>query len=152
MNEAAAMILSVLDDLEIDRRKTSIVAIGNAEFGSSRPPTVHAYELISGPDDLPQSLKAELGIVVAPLDFMPSSNAEQLLSRLRDVHCYRVLLLDTEGHWTPETLRPLGYLEVECPSVAGRCYLYDPEVFNQLREWNNSSDWANPENFQKYRW
>ena len=146
------MIVSVLDDLEIDARKTSMVTIGNAEFGDSRPPAVKTYETVSGPDDLPQDLRAELGIVVAPLDFMPRAGAEQLLARLRDVHCDKVLLLDAGNHWTPETLRPLGYLETECPSVAGRCYLYDPDVFNQPREWNNSSDWANPGNFRKYRW
>ena len=152
MNEPAAMIESVLYDLEIDALTTSMVTIGNAEFGSSEPPAVHAFETVSGPDDLPRGLRAELGIVVAPLDFMPRTGAEQLLSRLRDIHCDKVLLLDTEGHWTPEVLRPLGYLEAKCPSVAGRCYLYDPELFNQPREWNNSSDWANPGNFRKYRW
>ena len=83
---------------------------------------------------------------------MSRTGAEQLLSRLRDVHCDRVLLLDRGSHWTPDSLRPLGFLELVCPSLDGRCYLYDPDLFSQPREWNNADDWANPENFRKYRW
>jgi hypothetical protein len=68
------------------------------------------------------------------------------------VHCEKVLLLDTGAAWSPDELRSLGYLEVKCAQAGGRCYLFDPDVFDQPREWNNPSDWANPENFRKYRW
>jgi hypothetical protein len=62
------------------------------------------------------------------------------------------VLIDTNGGWTSEELRALGYLEVGQPTADLRCYLFDPDAFNQPREWNNPSDWANPQNFRKCRW
>lgn len=31
-------------------------------------------------------------------------------------------------------------------------YSYSIKSYNQKRKWNNSKHWANPENFDKYRW
>ena len=152
MNQPAPGIASVLGNLGIVTRDLSLVTIGVADTGVTDADIVQAYETLSGPDDLPKTLKATLGIVVTPLDFMTRRGAEQLLSRLRDVHCEKVLLVDTDGVWQPEDLRPLGYLETGQPPAGLCCYLYDPDAFNQPREWNNASDWANPENFRKYRW
>lgn len=152
MNETWPGIVSLLDDLRIDARGVSVVAIGLPGAGLPDFVDVDAYETVSGPADLPQALRAQLGIVVAPLDYMSRTNAEQLLSRLRDVHCERVLLVDKGSAWSPGVLRSLGYLETHRQSDAERCYLFDPDAFNQPREWNNPSHWANPENFRKYRW
>lgn len=152
MNESWSSIVSILDDLRINARNVSVMAIGLPDTRLTDFGDVEAYETVSGPNDLPQALRVELGIVVEPLDYMPRTSAEQLLSRLRDVHCEKVLLVDKGSGWSPDDLRSLGYLEVKCSSGAARCYLFDPELFNQPREWNNPSDWANPENFRKYRW
>ena len=142
----------MLDDLGLVRRSTSVVAIGSADLTVPQADVVEAYEVLSGPDDLPKTLRVALGIVVSPLDFMARTVAEQLLSRLRDIHCEKVVLIDTNNGWTPEDLRALGYLEVGQAWADRRCYLFDPDAFNQPREWNNRSNWANPENFRKYRW
>ena len=32
------------------------------------------------------------------------------------------------------------------------CYSYNLKTYNIKRDWNNSKGWANPENFEKYRW
>jgi hypothetical protein len=152
MNQRAPSIASILDDLGLVTRDLSLLTIGIADAGVPGADSVQVYETLSGADDLPMTLRATLGVVVMPLDFMTRRNAEQLLSRLRDVHCEKVLLVDTGGVWKPEDLRSLGYLEAGQPSTGVRCYLFDPDTFNQPREWNNPSDWANPENFRKYRW
>ena len=152
MNEPRPSITPILDDLGIDARNISIVTIGIPEPEAPAVGEVDAYETLTGPGDLPQTLRAQLGIVVAPLEYMPHTNAIQLLSRLRDVHCKRVLLVDTGSGFSTDALRSLGYLELRGPSIDGRCYMFDPDVFNEPREWNNPSDWANPENFRKYRW
>lgn len=152
MNESWSSIASILGDLGIDARNISVMAIG---LPDTEPPdfvAAHVYETVSSPDDLPQALRTQLGIVVTPLDYMPHTNAEQLLSRLRDVHCEKVLLVDEGSGWNPDALRSLGYLGVERSPGSARCYLFDPDMFNQEREWNNPSDWANPHNFRKYRW
>ena len=152
MNRKASRIASLLEDLGLDGHNPSVIAVGTSDSEIPGAGVAHVWESLSGTDELPNSLRADLGIVIAPLDFMSRRSAEQLLARLRDVHCDKVLLVDDDGEWTPEALRALGFLELERPSMDGRCYLFDPEIFNQPREWNNPSDWANPENFGKYRW
>ena len=152
MNQPVPGIASILDDLGLVDRDTSLVTIGSADISVPHAVIVEAYDSLSGPDDLPKTLRVALGIVVTPLDFMARSAAEQLLSRLRDIHCEKVVLIDTNGGWTSEELRALGYLEVWQPTADLCCYLFDPDAFNQPREWNNPSDWANPQNFRKYRW
>ncbi len=152
MDEQAPRIASLLDNLGFTTRNVSLLTIGVAEADIPDIDAVHAYETLPGTEDLPKTLRVQLGIVVVPLGAAARTDAEQLLARLRDVHCEKVLLLDTGAAWSPEDLRSLGYLEINPPQVDGRCYLFDPDLFNQPREWNNPSDWANPDNFRKYRW
>ena len=152
MNQPVPGIAALLDDLGFVTRGISLITVGAADVVVPGADLVHICDTPSGPDDLPKNLRVTLGVVVKPLDFMTRRNAEQLLSRLRDVHCERVLLVDTDGAWKPEQLRPLGYLETAKPQAGISGYLFDPDAFNQPREWNNPSDWANPENFRKYRW
>lgn len=152
MTRKAPSIASIIEDLGLDGRHISTIVIGLATEEVPEVEVAQAYETLSGPNELPQTLRAALGIVVAPLDYLSRTRSEQLLSRLRDIHCEKVLLIDTACGWRPEELRSLGFLELKRPSRDGRCYLFDPGAFNEPREWNNPSDWANPENFRKYRW
>lgn len=152
MNRQTSGIASLIDGLGLVAEDISLATIGIATDDVPEVRDLHAYEVLPGLDELPQSLRVQLGIVVASLDSNSQEETEQVLSRLRDVHCERVLLLDIAAEWSPAELRSLGYLETECPSIDGRCYLFDPNLFNQPREWNNPSDWANPGNFRKYRW
>ena len=32
------------------------------------------------------------------------------------------------------------------------CHSYNLKTYNLKRDWNNPKGWANPENFNKYRW
>ena len=152
MNRQTAELASLIDELGLASGSGGLVAIGPGSGGITGGAPAHAYETLTSADELPRDLRAQLGIVVAPREFMSRKRTDQLLSRLRDVHCEKVLLYDIDTRWSTDELRALGYLEVERPAIGGRCYLFDPDVFNQPREWNNPSGWANPENFRKYRW
>jgi len=152
MNEPLPAIASTLDSLGINARSASLLTIGMADNQQPDFEALHAYDTVSGPDALPATLRVQLGIVVVPLVSLSRRDTEQLLARLRDVHCEKVLLVDTDDLWKADALRSLGYLETDDSRAGARCYLFDPDVFNQPREWNNPSDWANPENFRKYRW
>ena len=33
-----------------------------------------------------------------------------------------------------------------------KCFSYNLKTYNKKRSWNNSKGWANPENFDKFRW
>lgn len=152
MQQRSPGIASLLEQLGVVGRAPSVLAIGVADDELRGIDPVKAYDALSGPGELPASLRVQLGIVRAPLDFMTRKDAEQLLSRLRDVHCEKVLLVDAGNAWTPDELRSLGYLEIGGLSKDAPCYVFDPDLFNEPRDWNNASNWANPENFRKYRW
>jgi len=46
----------------------------------------------------------------------------------------------------------LGFKREEQDESGLTLYSYDIASYNKRREWNNSRFWANPENFNKYRW
>jgi hypothetical protein len=145
-------IASLLDDLGIAAREIRLLTVGMDKAEIPGIKELHSYEVLSGPEDLPKTLRVDLAIVNEPLRYLSQGKAEQLLSRLRDVHCEKVLLLDSGVRWKPDDLRSLGFLEVTGSQIDARRYLFDPDMFNQPREWNNPSNWAHPENFRKYRW
>jgi hypothetical protein len=152
MTQMASSIASIIRDLAVEGQNASMITIGMSTDEVADFEVKQAYETLSGADDLPHTLRATIGVVVAPLEYLSRKRAEQLLSRLRDVHCNKVLLFDSGCEWSREELRALGYLEVDRPLNDGRCYIFDPDAFNEAREWNNPTDWANPQNFRKYRW
>ncbi len=85
------------------------------------------------------------------LVFDPAPNHAPAISRLRDLGCRRVLILGHDPAWTTNDLRALGFLPVDAYGDRS-AFLHDSDLLNQPREWNNSKHWANPENFDKYRW
>jgi len=95
---------------------------------------------------LPGDTRADIGIVLGATPAQQS-----VLARLRDVHCKRVILL-TNGatDWSANQLRGLGFLEMNEADIS--YWLYDPALSNPPREWNSPTHWANPENFDRYRW
>lgn len=47
----------------------------------------------------------------------------------------------------------LGFqIEVEDSKNNLLCFSYNLKTYNNKRSWNNAGGWANPENFNKYRW
>ena len=47
----------------------------------------------------------------------------------------------------------LGFqVELEDSKNKLLCFSYNLKTYNNKRSWNNSVGWANPENFDKYRW
>ena len=113
---------------------------------------------LASADEISPELRVDTGLVVEQLEHLDSRAGAHLLSRLRDVHCKRVFLLLRNGKsgntdWSRDTLLAMGFTQQRPDARLGaELYLYEPEVFNPPREWNNARDWANPENFRKYRW
>lgn len=51
------------------------------------------------------------------------------------------------------TMIKLGFqVELEDSSNKLLCFSYNLKTYNNKRSWNNADGWANPENFDKYRW
>lgn len=103
-------------------------------------------------DDLVAVARADLGVVFDQLEHMEDDEGVHLLSRLRDRYCRRVLLHLSDAMHTDKELLGLGYIRQQSAPADGRLYLFDPKLFFEKREWNSPDKWANPENFEKFRW
>lgn len=88
----------------------------------------------------------DLGLVIEP-----ALSDVAVIARLRDIACRRVFLLPGTQAWSDNDLRGLGFQPVEALD-SHAAFLHDSDLLNQPREWNNAKHWANPENFDKYRW
>jgi hypothetical protein len=97
--------------------------------------------------DLPAERTWTVAILFDQLDHL-GEPPEHLLAALRDRMARRVVVLD-------HTLPPTDFIALGfelLPGAPGEGYLFDPDSPARRREWNNPDHWANPENFDKYRW
>ena len=102
---------------------------------------------------LPEQMsRVDAAVVFDQFDAETKDGSRHLLARLRDQLARRVVIRDDERVFTATELLALGYIKDERPQARGRFFVHDPDRFYERREWNNSKDWANPENFDKYRW
>lgn len=91
---------------------------------------------------------------------LPAEGIDVLLSRLRDVHARKVLVIVSSeldgGSWRRQALIGLGFTPYgQAAGVAGeRLFLYqfDIATYKTTPDWLSPSNWANPELWDKYRW
>ena len=105
-------------------------------------------ENISLASDLDGTGSLGLVVVTNQLEHMERAAARHLLARLRDGHAAVLIAHDPSQVFSGADYLALGF---EVDSNAD-CYVYDANADSRQRDWNNSSNWANPENFDKYRW
>jgi hypothetical protein len=105
---------------------------------------------------VPESLEGHWDLVVVEEELLklPRERAIQTLSRLRDLHARRLVVLlpphpDASHTVQHEDLISLGLKALE--SKPGIFYhdLYD---YKDTPDWLNNRYWANPENWDKFRW
>lgn len=144
---AASRLLASLDTDVAD-----FVAIGEIEIDTEVKPAWSA-NAGSAVDDLPPGLKTGAALVALAMH-ADVDEVLPLLARLRDVHADKVVV--HIGEALPAGLGgelvALGFEARKSPSEDGLVFAWDPVLANRPREWNNSRNWANPENFSRYRW
>ncbi|MGB5211416.1 MAG: DUF6231 family protein [Gammaproteobacteria bacterium] len=121
-----------------------------------------AMESVSAiaPIDALQDLgRFDFALVHRTLEGLDMDSGTALLARLRDIHCPRfdVTWSARSGApaWTDGSFISLGLSlrrRIELDGVTTTIYHYDIDTYNPQREWNDSRDWANPGNFDRYRW
>ena len=117
---------------------------------------VMSLDSVESADDVCGEIRVDMAVIVGQLECMSKDDGAHLLSRLRDLISQRVLLVLNGDNWPSDELLALGYMQIrpqkKRSSEDERLFLYDPDQFNEPRIWNNTTNWANPENFNKYRW
>ena len=132
----------------LEPRGERLVVLGELDDDSGYTPLYTSPTVPDDPDRLPAELRADVALVIPSAgDALPSA----LLARLRDVHVAQIVLAGDHGMPQADMLA-LGFETVQSPSVDGLVYVWDASLADKPREWNNARDWANPENFDRYRW
>ena len=144
---AAAPKSSALLSL-LEPRGERLVVLGELDDDSGHKTLFASPAVPEDPDSLPAGLRADVALVVLA-DGEPLPQA--LLARLRDVHVAQIVLTAQHG-LSPGDMLAMGFEKAQSPSVDGLVYVWDAALADKPREWNNARDWANPENFDRYRW
>ena len=107
-------------------------------------------------NDLIQDIN--LVLVGDEIESLDSSSARQVIGQLRNTLNAQILaLLSSSAPLDFADMIGLGFKREanefsETDKNRMTLYTYDIANYNKKREWNNSRFWANPENFDKFRW
>ena len=71
------------------------------------------------------------------------------VGKLKNVLAQRIII--QSNNLEPEEFSELGFLKLELKG-AKNFYSYNLDSYNKKRNWNSPEGWANPDNFDKYRW
>lgn len=93
---------------------------------------------------------------------LPWRDALHVLSALRDLHARQLLAFvpvsawqQADSHWQPDQLRALGLQQqarFEQDGELVEAWSFDIRTYKAVPDWLNPRFWANPENWNKYRW
>lgn len=104
-------------------------------------------------DDLSQ---IDLAIISNLLETLPKEKAIEWLSMLRNGHAQQLILItsktaETQYNWQLTDYLALGFQQLFSDSNH-ILYSYNITSYRPKRDWLNNRFWANPENYDKYRW
>lgn len=104
----------------------------------------------------------DYAVLCGALEALSPKDGAALIARLRDLHCHRFAVAcvhadahHREGAWSEGDLLAMAlslHRRIAEDEVWYSVYTYDIDTFNRRREWNDPADWANPQNFRRYRW
>lgn len=99
---------------------------------------------------IPDDQRFDIAIVSSAFALQRKSPAAAILAALRDRHARCVAIVGDEHAFTNQQLVALGFEQTEVGGAV--IWLFDPDAESRRRDWNDARHWANPENFDKYRW
>ena len=96
----------------------------------------------------------DFAVITELLEELDGPTAEFVLGRLKNLHTDKYLLLADParaclGHDAQLALALAPCEQLDDGRIAWR---YDIDRYNPERPWNNPEDWANPQNFDRFRW
>ena len=94
----------------------------------------------------------DMVLIAEDMALLSKAQASQVIGQLRNIlNAQIIALISNES--------PLGFNEMiglgfkrESQEKDSATYTYDIANYNKKREWNNARFWANPQNFDRFRW
>jgi hypothetical protein len=159
VNQALTLALASLTEVQPDRALVAAtddlhkpIAEALADATLVRVPEPLGTDALAGLPRFPA------GLVAGVLGSLSHAEGLAFLGMLRNVLCRRVaVILDAPGisaGWSRDDLLALEFLPLgDSPAdAASEAFVYDIDLYNRSRDWNNADHWANPQNFGRFRW
>lgn len=149
----ATKILPIINQLDA---KSVLITGVHPELASALTETVNTIPL-SPPfslTQLDQLTHVDVAIVCDLTETMPKQKARQWLGLLKNKYSEHVFIITNQNKnadWHLTDFLALGFKQLA--SVDNYVlYYYAIESYQLKKDWLNAKYWANPENFDKYRW
>ncbi|SPL70867.1 DUF6231 family protein [Acinetobacter stercoris] len=151
------VITSMLDDLSKEQSITTALCIGQnlAEYSTNHLIQWHYFNLTEFLS-LPFTQRYDLGFVLLDthqLRDISDNQKSQILVKLRDLMAKRIVV--TCQLKDEQLLRALGFTQlIDKTSHESDFALWQFNIltYKHVPDWFNSKFWANPENWDKFRW
>jgi hypothetical protein len=132
---------------------TSVIAVGDLPWpATATAPDKHSVTGLLDPAASP----ARAGLAIACLGKdMEAREARQLIAVLRDLLARQMLVFVPESLLDDGALLGLGLTRqarYELEGEAWQAWSYDIRTYKSVPDWLNPRFWANPENWNKFRW
>lgn len=131
----------------------SVVAVGELPWpaGAPAPVTLPAPDVLAAARE-----RGRADLAVARLDpALDRAGARQLIAALRDLLARQMLVFVPENLLDDTALLGLALQRQARFTVEGvewQAWSYDIRTYKAVPDWLNPKFWANPENWDKYRW
>jgi len=116
----------------------------------------HLLELPFSIQQLADLPKIDLAIVSGITETLPKSQALEWLGYMRNAHAQRIIVISEISPSIHPAWQITDYLGLGMKRLATinnyQLFTYAIENYQLKRDWLNNRFWANPENFDKYRW
>ncbi|OTG82884.1 DUF6231 family protein [Acinetobacter sp. ANC 4648] len=151
------VITSMLDDLSIEQPITTALCIGQnlAQYNINHSIQWQYFNLTDFLS-LPFTQRYDLGFVLMDTDELMSVSDQQksqLLVKLRDLMAKRIVVVCKRND--EQLLRSLGFTQLVDKTLHNNDFAlwqFNILTYKHVPDWFNSRFWANPENWNKFRW
>lgn len=151
------VITSMLDDLSKEQPISTAICIGqNLEQYNQFHPIQWQYFNVTEFLNLPFTQRFDLGFVILDTEDMLALSEQQktqILVKLRDLLAKRIVVVSKLQD--EQLLRALGFTQlIDKTSHDSDFALWQFNIltYKHIPDWFNSKFWANPENWDKFRW
>lgn len=151
------VITSMLDDLSKEQPISTAICIGqNLEQYNQFHPIQWQYFNVTEFLNLPFTQRFDLGFVILDTEdvlALSEQQKTQILVKLRDLLAKRIVVVSKLQD--EQLLRALGFTQlIDKTSHDSDFALWQFNIltYKHIPDWFNSKFWANPENWDKFRW
>ncbi|MCL6232580.1 MULTISPECIES: DUF6231 family protein [Acinetobacter] len=151
------VITSMLDDLSKEQSISTAICIGqDLEQYNQFHPIQWQHFNVTEFLNLPFTQRFDLGFVILDTETMLSLDQQQktqMLVKLRDLFAKRIVVV-SKLH-DEQLLRALGFTQLIDKTTHESDFAlwqFNILTYKHIPDWFNSKFWANPENWDKFRW